>query len=72
MAGTTYFEDTGYADDADEVGHTTAQEQTTGSKNGRFTGMGRGISVPVYQWLIVVGAVALLWGLKYGLISDIK
>jgi hypothetical protein len=61
----------GYSDDSDEVGVTTAVEQTTGNKNSRFSGVGRNISVPMYQWLIVVGAVILLWALRKGLASDL-
>lgn len=61
-----------YSNDADQIGATTAVEQTTGSKNNMFKGMGRNISVGTYQWVIVVGAVAALWALGYGLRSDIK
>lgn len=65
-----YFEDMGgdYAVEGDtDIGITTAVEQTTGSKNSMFSGLGRGISVPMYQWFIVVGSVVALWLLARGL-----
>lgn len=62
----------GYADDSDEIGLTTAVEQTTGNKNTFFSGALRRVSTPTYQWVIVVGAVVALWALGYGLRSDIK
>lgn len=62
----------GYAEDSDEIGLTTAVEQTTGNKNSAFSGFLRGFSTPTYQWLIVVGAVVALWAMGYGLRSDIK
>jgi len=68
-----YFMDAtpGYTDDSSQIGVTTAVEQTTGNKNSRFSGIGRGVSVQMYQWLIVVGAVVLLWALRYGLLSSL-
>lgn len=61
-----------YADDTDQIGIVGAVESTTGSKNTIFKGFGRNVSVATYQWLIVAGAVLALWGLGYGLRSDIK
>lgn len=69
-----YFGEMGgdYAVEGDTaIGVTTAVEQTTGSKNSFFQGFGRNVSVGTYQWLIVVGAVALLWALGKGLASDL-
>ena len=62
----SFYSDAGMEGD-DAIGVTTAVEQTTGSKNSFFSGLGRGISVPMYQWLIVVGAVVALWLLGRGL-----
>lgn len=62
----------GYASDGDEIGLTTAVEQTTGSKQSMFRGFGRNVSVSTYQWVIVVGAVAALWALGYSLRSEFK
>jgi hypothetical protein len=67
-----YMADAGYADDSADIGLTTAVEQTTGNKNSMFRGMGRNVSVPTYQWIIVVGAIVFLWLLYFGLISDLK
>ena len=62
----------GYAADSDEIGMVTAVEQTTGSKQNAFRGMGRNVSVATYQWVIVVGAVAALWFMGYSLRGDLK
>lgn len=71
MGEDSYFGDMGgdYStqSDNDAIGITTAVEQTTGSKNSLFSGLGRGVSVGMYQWLIVVGAVVLLWAFSRGL-----
>lgn len=52
--------------DVDDTSH------MTGSQNPSHVAWHRKIPVPTYQWLIVVGAVGLLWVGYYAFRSDIK
>ena len=54
----------------DETSTTTNDEShLTGSKNSGKAGAN--VSVATYQWLIVVGALAALWAMHFGLKSAI-
>lgn len=55
--------------DAESSFVTDEASHVTGSKNtGKVGGM---VSIATWQWLIVIGALATLWALRFGLKSAI-
>lgn len=64
----------GYPTEGAEYGtevDTADTSHVTGNQN-TSRGIGSGLSVATYQWLIVVGALAGLWLLAFAFRSDIK
>ena len=58
------------ADDSETTIATDDPSHLTGNKNSG--GALARIPVSTYQWLIVVGALGLLWALYFGFRSDMK
>lgn len=60
-----------YAEDIYEQTALNETEHTTGNKNKVFAGLA-GVHPGFYQWAIVVGAIALLWGMHFSFRSAFK
>jgi hypothetical protein len=60
-----------YAEDVYEQDALNETEHVTGNKNNAFRGT-RGLSAATWQWVIVMGALGLLWILFFHFRSSFK